>query len=127
MTTYDTQSGAQAGTRGPGWAVRILGWVCVIFGLVIFVGGVWLLVLGGSWYYALAGAGLIATGVLLNHGSMNAVWLYLAVWAATMVWAWWESGADLWAQVPRMLSPTVILVLVLLCIPALRRTAPRTA
>ena len=35
--------------------------------------------------------------------------------------AWWEVGSDWWAQVPRMVAPTLILVLVLLCIPALRR------
>ncbi|WP_319003728.1 glucose dehydrogenase [Alloyangia pacifica] len=93
----------------------------MILGLTLFGGGAWLISLGGSWYYALAGVGLVLTGVLLNHGSMKAFWLYLLVWAGTLAWAWWESGADGWAQVPRMLSPTVILLLMLLCIPSLSR------
>lgn len=124
-TTFDTGSdrtaaGKQIITR-PGWGVLLLGWVCVLFGLVIFGGGVWLITLGGSWYYGIAGAGLIATGILLNHGSMTALWLYLLIWAGTLVWAWWEVGADWWAQVPRMVAPTVILVLLLLCIPNISR------
>ena len=129
-TTYDARGAAAAGdevrTR-PGWGVRLLGWVCVLFGLVICGGGIWLIALGGSWYYGLAGAGLIATGILLNHGSMTAVWLYLVVWVGTLVWAWWEVGADWWDQVPRMVAPTVILVLILICIPNLRRVQRHAA
>ena len=103
------------------WGVKILGWITVLLGLVIFAGGVWLIVLGGSWYYGLAGLGLLATGILLNRYMMEAVWLFLAVWLGTVAWAWWEVGDDWWAQVPRLVAPTLILVLVLLCIPALRR------
>lgn len=129
--TYDT---SRAGTSAraeplthPGWGVRLLGWICVLFGLVIAIGGVWLIALGGSWYYGLAGVGLIGTGILLNHGRMAALWLYLVVWIGTLAWAWWEVGADWWAQVPRMVAPTVILVLLLLCIPNIRRVVRRPA
>jgi quinoprotein glucose dehydrogenase len=99
----------------------ILGWICTIFGLVILAGGIWLMALGGSWYYALAGLGLIGTGGLLIRHRMEAVWLYLVVWLGTIGWAWWEVGADWWAELPRMLAPTLILVFVLVCIPALSR------
>lgn len=125
MTTYEDTHGADRSRGGPGWAVRLLAWVCILFGLVICAGGIWLLLLGGSWYYALAGAGLIATGILLNHGSMKAVAVYLVVWVLTVLWAFWEVGMDGWALVPRLVAPTVILVLVLPCIPALRRTRSR--
>ena len=121
MTTSDTFAPHRTHPRGRNWAVMVLGWVCIIFGLVIAAGGIWLLMLGGSWYYALAGIGLIATGVLLNAHNMAAVWVYLVVWLGTVAWAWWEVGADWWAQVPRLVAPTLILVLVLLCIPALLR------
>ena len=107
--------------RHRNWAVTILGWVCVLLGLVLLAGGVWLIVLGGSWYYALAGIGLIATGLLLTRQHMAAVWVYLVTWLGTVAWAWWEVGADWWQQVPRLVAPTLILILVLLCLPALYR------
>jgi quinoprotein glucose dehydrogenase len=112
--------------RPIGWPVRLLGWICILLGLVLLAGGVWLIVLGGSWYYGIAGLGLAATSILLNNGSMAAVWLYLAIWLGTLVWAWWEVGADWWAQLPRVFAPTLLLVLVLICIPALSRRPAAT-
>ncbi|MBV7410728.1 glucose dehydrogenase [Maritimibacter sp. DP1N21-5] len=115
-----------AADPGPAWGVRLLGWICVAFGAVILAGGVWLISLGGSWYYGLAGLGLLVTGILLNRHMIGAVWLYLLVWVGTLVWAFWEVGTDWWAQVPRLVAPTLILLLVLLCIPALRRHSPKS-
>ncbi|SHJ25620.1 glucose dehydrogenase [Wenxinia saemankumensis] len=100
-------------------AVAVLGWICVLLGLLLLAGGLWLIVLGGSWYYALAGIGLCATGLLLTRGNRAAIWVYLVTWLGTLAWAWWEVGSDWWQQVPRLLAPTLILVLVLLCLPAL--------
>lgn len=102
-------------------ALITLAAVLLLFGAVLAAGGVWLIVLGGSWYYALAGVALAAVGLLLLRGRMEALWLYLGVWVATVVWAFWEVGTDVWAQVPRLVAPTVILLLVLLCVPLLRR------
>lgn len=113
-------------TRPVGWPVRLLGWVCILLGLPLLVGGVWLIALGGSWYYGPAGLGLIVTGVLLNRGAMTAVWLYLVIWLATAAWAWWEVGDDWWAHLPRLLAPTILLILILLCAPALSRRTRRT-
>lgn len=120
MTHHNTIS-QRAPVSGAPWGVKLLGWVCTLLGLVIFTGGVWLILLGGSWYYGLAGLGLTVTGLLLNYARIEAVWLFLAVWIGTAAWAWWEVGADWWAQVPRLVAPSLILVLVLLCLPALSR------
>ncbi|MBF9034317.1 glucose dehydrogenase [Rhodobacterales bacterium HKCCE2091] len=109
------------GTR-PNWAIIVLGCVLILMGLVITAGGVWLIALGGSWYYAPAGIGLLVTGLLLFRGRRAAVPLYLLVWLATLAWAFWEVGTDWWAQVPRLVAPTVVLLLVLLCLPGLTRT-----
>lgn len=107
--------------RGFGyWAVVVLALIMVLFGLPIMAGGVWLLTLGGSFYYAIAGLGLLASAFFLFRHSIAGVWIYLATFAFTLVWALWESGLNGWAQVPRLVAPTVILVLVLLTIPALR-------
>ena len=107
--------------RGFGyWAVVVLAAIMVLFGLPIFAGGIWLIALGGSWYYALAGLGLLVSAWFLFRHSMLGVWIYLLTFVGTVIWALWERGFDGWAQVPRLVAPTVILILVLLAIPALR-------
>jgi len=105
------------------WAVMLLAVIVAIFGVLILAGGIWLITLGGSWYYALAGLGLLLTAFFLFRRSMAAVWIYLLTFIGTLAWALWEVGMDGWAQVPRLVAPTVILVLVLLSIPVLRRHA----
>jgi quinoprotein glucose dehydrogenase len=103
------------------WAVRILALVMIIFGLPIAAGGAWLITLGGSWYYLFAGIGLIVSAVFLWRHDSVGVWAYLLTFLGTLVWALWERGMDGWAQVPRLVAPTIILLLVLFAIPALRR------
>lgn len=103
------------------WAVLILAWVCFLFGALLGAGGIWLITLGGSWYYALAGVGLIVTSVLLRAHRLSALWMYFLIWLATVIWAFWEVGTEWWAHVPRLVAPTVVLVAILLCTPALKR------
>ncbi len=106
--------------RGAGyWYTVAVGVVLALLGLVLGAGGVWLAMLGGSWYYMIAGLGLIVSGILLMRQSLAGISAYLVVYVGTAIWAFWEVGADWWAQVPRLVAPTVILVLVLLCLPAL--------
>ncbi|KKB12728.1 glucose dehydrogenase [Devosia geojensis] len=103
------------------WAVMLLAVIVAIFGALIAGGGAWLAALGGSWYYVLAGIGLLATAFFLFQRSMLAIWVYLVTFVGTVLWALWEAGLDGWAQVPRLVAPTVMLVLVLLTLPVLRR------
>ncbi|WP_348520771.1 glucose dehydrogenase [Algicella marina] len=101
----------------------VLGSICLALGATLAAGGLWLILLGGSWYYGIAGVALALTGVLLLQQRTLAVWLYLATWTGTIAWAFWEVGADWWAHVPRLVAPTLILLLILSCIPALRRNS----
>src|SRR5690606_35577918 len=97
----------------------------LIFGVPIFLGGIWLAWLGGSWYYIVAGLGLLLTAVFLIRRSMLSVWIYLLTLAGSVALAFWEVGSDWWAQVPRLVAPTVVLIFVLALIPTLRRHAGR--
>ncbi|MEC7760900.1 MAG: glucose dehydrogenase [Pseudomonadota bacterium] len=106
-------------------ATLILAVVLGVFGLVILAGGVWLILLGGSWYYAIAGIGLCLTAWFLVQPSMTALWVYLATFVFTLIWALWERGLDPWAQVPRLVAPSVVLILVLLTVPVLRKNGMR--
>lgn len=103
------------------WAGIVLGAVIALIGIVLAIGGVWLVTLGGSWYYLLAGVAMIVAGGLLVLGRPLGLWIYVAVFALTVPWALWESGADPWALVPRLVGPAVILALVALLSPLIDR------
>lgn len=103
------------------WWAMLVATIILIFGLPIAAGGVWLIALGGSWYYLPAGIGLLATAILLYRRSSAAIWVYLATFIGTLIWALWEAGLNGWAQVPRLVAPSVVLILVLTTLPALRK------
>jgi quinoprotein glucose dehydrogenase len=105
--------------RAADWAAIILGSLMIVLGIVLAVGGAWLLSLGGSFYYLAAGIGLIVSGYLLNQRRVEGAWLYLLLFLLTLVWAWWEVGADGWALVPRTIGPAVLLIAVLALTPKL--------
>ena len=88
-----------------GWVVRALAVLLILIGLVLGVGGVRLLSLGGSFYYLLAGLGLIASGVLLWRLKLLGAWIYVGVFGLTVLWALWEVGLHGWALVPRVFAP----------------------
>ena len=112
--------------RGLGfWWTMFVGAVLLVFGLPIVAGGLWLITLGGSWYYLPAGIGLLLTAWFLFQRRLNALWIYVVTYVATLVWALWEVGLDGWAQVPRLLAPTIVLILVLTTVPMLRGSVRR--
>lgn len=117
----------QRNSAQPGTSARVYLTVLALLvgaiGLVTGAGGVWLIALGGSWYYAIAGIGMIACAILLLRRQMLGVWLYALIFGATVVWALWERGFGGWAQVPRLLGPAILLILILLIIPVLRGRA----
>ncbi|CAN7369757.1 membrane-bound PQQ-dependent dehydrogenase, glucose/quinate/shikimate family [Brevundimonas sp. LjRoot202] len=102
-----------------GVAVRILAILLILIGLVLAIGGGWLLSLGGSFYYLLAGLGLIASGVLLFRLSLLGAWIYIGVFVLTVLWALWEVGLNGWALVPRVIAPAVLLAFVIASFPVL--------
>ena len=93
----------------------------LIIGIVLAIGGGWLIALGGSLYYLPVGIGLIVSGYLLWQRRIEAAFLYLLIFVATLIWAWWEVGTNGWALVPRLIGPAVLLVLTMAVSPTLRR------
>src|SRR5690606_25114252 len=102
-----------------GWAAVAVGVLFGLIGLVLTIGGGWLIAVGGSWYYLLAGLGLIASGALLVLGRLTGVWLYAAIFGLTVLWALWEVGLNGWALLPRVFAPLVLLIVAFALIPAL--------
>ena len=99
--------------RWGNWLSMLVGAILTLIGLVLAIGGAWLAILGGSLYYLLAGVAMIIAGVLLIRGRMTGGWLYLAIVVLSAAWAWWEVGANAWAQVPRVIAPVVLLLAVI--------------
>lgn len=80
----------------------ILAVVAAIIGLVLLVGGIYLAVLGGSWYYIIAGIFFIVTAVLLQKLKGAALIVYAVLVLGTVVWGLWEVGSDFFALAPRL-------------------------
>jgi quinoprotein glucose dehydrogenase len=87
------------------WIVSIL---LVLIGLVLLLGGVRLLTLGGSPYYALAGLLVIASGVLTWRRDPLGPWLYGLMLLLTVAWSIWEAGFHGWALAARLIAPLVL-------------------
>ncbi|MBO1358720.1 glycerol dehydrogenase [Acetobacter sacchari] len=106
---------------GTEWATLVLAVVVVLLGLPLLIMGAELVALGGSWYYVLFGAAIIAGGVLMLLGRTLGAFVYLAAWLVTWPWAFWEAGLDGWALLPRLFGPTLVAIAVALTIPVLQR------
>src|SRR4051794_7356539 len=102
------------------WAALGLGGLMIVIGIVLAAGGAWLIVLGGSIYYLPAGIGLMASGTLIALRRAEGAWLYLLLFTATLIWAWWEVGTNGWALVPRTVGPSLLLIAVIFITPKLR-------
>src|SRR5581483_2648272 len=86
-------------------------------------GGGYLLALGGSPYYALCGAAVLASAVLLWQGRWESAVVYACMLLATVAWAIWEAGTDGWALAPRLIAPAVLGLVFL--IPSVNRALTR--
>jgi len=88
---------------GPAHAtlLRITGLVLGLLGLGTAAAGLYLVTLGGSWYYLLAGLAIAATAMLLWKRRVEALWLYAAIVLGTVIWAVAEIRFDWWQLVPR--------------------------
>ncbi|WOA32735.1 membrane-bound PQQ-dependent dehydrogenase, glucose/quinate/shikimate family [Alloalcanivorax xenomutans] len=102
----------------------LVGLLMIVAGIGLLGGGIYLILLGGSWYFSLAGIGLVISGGLVMARHVLGFWLYAVVFMGTALWAWWEVGLDFWPQVSRLFAPAVLLFLLALLAPALRRGKP---
>ena len=104
--------GTASGARRPLAIVgRLFGLFLLLSGLALAVNGFELITLGGSWYYLLAGVGLVLAGVLYWRRKPLATALVAALTVATLCWALWETGLAFWPMVPR-LAPFLVIAFV---------------
>lgn len=113
------------------WALRALAALLLLLGLPLIFGGGYLLYLGGSSYFFLAGIAIVFSAVLIFRNSTWGIWLYVATVIATFVWSLWEIAGkgwmpawqvDLLARTGALLG---IMVVALLLLPAQYRRSGR--
>jgi quinoprotein glucose dehydrogenase len=102
------------------WILMIYAVIMILLGLPLLVGGAWLVILGGSVYYIIAGIGLIVAGTLLFRAQMAGLWVYVATFLLTIIWGLAEVGLHGWALIPWTVGPIILLIITLLFIPVLR-------
>jgi quinoprotein glucose dehydrogenase len=119
----ETSTPPSSRTRPVLW---VTGAILLLFGLFLLIGGVWLLALGGSWYYAIAGLAFLLTSWLTITRRPEALWVYAAIVAATLAWAVFEVGFDWWRLAPR--GGVIVLLGLWLLVPWVTRAlVPRFA
>jgi quinoprotein glucose dehydrogenase len=103
------------------WLLMIYAVIMVMLGLPLLIGGGYLVYLGGSVYYVIAGIGLIVAGILLFRGRMAGLWIYTLTFILTIVWGLAEVGLNGWALIPWTVGPIILMVISLLFLPVLHR------
>ena len=108
-----------------GWAASTLALVLALIGIILTIGGAWLLILGGSIYYFIAGVAMLASAWFLFKGRLIGGWIYIGLFVLSAIWGFAESRGSAWAMVPWLVAPLVLLIAVLLVMPTLTRTDNR--
>lgn len=107
--------------KARGAFISLAGFLIALTSLPLIYGGLILLSLGGSPYYVLAGSSLLVSGALTACRKSMGTWIYLCLYVTTWIWAIGEVGFDFWQLSPRIIAPTVLGVVSLLCLAALSR------
>jgi quinoprotein glucose dehydrogenase len=90
-----------------------------IIGIVLTLGGAWLVLLGGSLYYLIAGVAMLASAWFLFRGRLLGGWIYIGLFVLSAIWGFAESRGNAWAMVPWLVAPLVMLIWAVLVMPTL--------
>ncbi|SCW33790.1 quinoprotein glucose dehydrogenase [Sphingobium faniae] len=99
-----------AGTKATAIASGRYALACLLalVAAILAAGGAWLIALGGSPYYLLAGLAVALSAYWSWRGDVRAMWSYGLMLAATLLWTLFERGLSPWALQARMLAPLVL-------------------
>ena len=86
----------------------LFGLLLLLLGGILAWGGITLLTVDGSPYYVLAGLATLGSGALVLRGQRAGAVLYGAMLTATVIWALWEVGTDVWSLAARLIAPLLL-------------------
>jgi quinoprotein glucose dehydrogenase len=89
-------------------APRLYALVLFTVSLPLLFGGTYLVTLGGSPYYVLAGLLTLASALTIAWLRVEGAYLYALLVLLTVPWAIWEAGWNGWALMPRLVAPAVL-------------------
>jgi quinoprotein glucose dehydrogenase len=90
------------------WPLRSFAAMLLIIALTLLVGGVELVLLGGSRWYAVTGLLTSVCAVLLWRGERLGSWIYGFVLCYSIIWSIAEVGLAPWGLMPRLLAPMLL-------------------
>lgn len=99
---------------------RLIGSLLIILGLLLAGGGVYLITLGGSWFYLPAGLAMAAVGAGLFKRRTWALYIAWGLLLISLIWAFAEVGSDFWQLVPRTITFLVVALFATLFSPVLQ-------
>src|SRR5262249_56796255 len=87
------------------WSPALLGALIALLGFILAGGGAYLAWLGGSLYYVLVGAMLVAAGYLLIKGRIAGLYTYVGAFVFTAAWSFFEIRLSGWPLNPPLVRP----------------------
>lgn len=103
------------------WPLWLAALGMLVFGLPFAGLGGYLASLGGSWYFLLAGLGMIVSAVLVAKKRLLGAWLFAAIMVLSVIWALADAGLNFWPQISRLFALAVLSLVVALVYPTLRK------
>ena len=100
-----------------------MGVLTILMGLVLAVGGVWLIALGVAPGTTIAAVAMLLTGFLLIAGRPAALLVYALLGIGTLIWSLWEVGLNWWPLAAR--GAVIFVVGLLLLTPWVTRALSR--
>ncbi|HHD7473794.1 TPA: membrane-bound PQQ-dependent dehydrogenase, glucose/quinate/shikimate family [Klebsiella oxytoca] len=107
--------------------LAIIGGIICVLGIVLAAGGLWLITLGGSWFYLLAGLLMAGAGYGMVKRRSWALTLALVLLVFSAIWSVWEVGFDFWQSVPRIIAFLVVALIASAVSPWLLRANSQAA
>jgi quinoprotein glucose dehydrogenase len=101
---------------------RVFAVFLALVGLLLGIGGVWLVLVGGSPFYLIQSAAFVAIGMLVWIRNPLTLWAYTLLLLATLAWALFEVGLDWWQLMPR--GDLAVGLGVVLVLPWIARAVP---